>query len=216
MSGNCYFCQLCINAPAYCLFDSLYTNINLVHGNDPSFKLRCELTPLCGSIYRTLPSYKSHIYKNHRDLIAKSLDKVDTFSTSNDDSNNNFALSYADDYEFDHERTNNDNDENLQSTNEYDEEMEVDYPLFTKTISEHDEEPFDMRKFQKYYTGFLLELREQHLLSQNIITSVTSNFSILFNIVLKIIKSTGSGANSATTAAVPIIKVEEIINQIIS
>ncbi|CAF4524634.1 unnamed protein product [Rotaria sp. Silwood2] len=215
MSGNCYFCQLCINAPAYCSFDSLYTHINLGHGNDPSFKFRCELTPLCGSIYRTLPSYKSHIYKNHRELIVKSLDTVDTFSTSNDDSNNNFALSYADDYEFDHERTNNDNNENLQSTNEYDEEMEVDYPLFTKAILEHDDAPFDMRKFQKYYTGFLLELREQHLLSQNIIRSVTSNFSILFNIVLKIIKSTGSGANSATTAAVPIIKVEGIINQII-
>ena len=51
--------------------------------------------------------------------------------------------------------TDDNNDENFQSTNEYDEEMEVDYPIFTETILEHDEEPFDMRKFQKYYTGFL-------------------------------------------------------------
>ncbi|CAF2035727.1 unnamed protein product [Rotaria magnacalcarata] len=241
MSGNRYFCQLCINAPAHCSFDSLYIHINLVHGNDPSFKLRCELTPLCGSIYRTLRSYKSHIYKNHREFVGKPLDKVDTLSTSNDDLNNNFTLStsnddlnnnftlstsnddlnnnfilyYADDYEFDQERTNNGNDENLQSTNECDEEMEVDYPLFTKTILEHDEEPFDMRSFRRYYAGLLLELCEKHLLSQNIITSITSNFPILFHIFLKIIKRTVSPANSATTTAVQIIKLEEIINQII-
>jgi uncharacterized C2H2 Zn-finger protein len=130
MSGNCYFCQLCINSPAYCSFDSLYTHINLVHGNDPSFKLRCELTPVCGSIYKTFPSYKSHIYKHHRELISKSLDKEDTVLPSNDDSNNSFTFSYSDDYAFEHERTNNNNNENFQSTNEYDEEMEVDYPLF--------------------------------------------------------------------------------------
>ena len=51
--------------------------------------------------------------------------------------------------------------------------MEIDYPLFTETILEHDREPFNMKKFQKHYTSFLLELREQHLLSQNIITSIT-------------------------------------------
>jgi hypothetical protein len=164
MSGNCYFCQLCINSPAYCSFDSLYKHINFVHGNDPSFKLRCELTPLCGSIYRTFPSYKYHIYKYHRELISKSLDKQDIFSPSNDDSNNSVIFSDADDYAFEYERTKNNNNENFQSMNEDDEEMEVDYPLFTETILEHNEEPFDMKKFQKYYTGFLLELREQHLL----------------------------------------------------
>lgn len=34
MSGNCYFCQLCINSLAYCSFDSLYTHISSVHVND--------------------------------------------------------------------------------------------------------------------------------------------------------------------------------------
>jgi hypothetical protein len=215
MSGNCHFCQLCINSPAYCSFDSLYAHINLVHGNDPSFKLRCELTPLCGSIYTTLPSYKSHIYKNHRELISKSLDKEDIVSPSKDYSNNSFTFSYADDYPCEYETTNNDDNETFQSTTEYDEEMEVDYPLFMQTILEHDGEAFDMKKFRKYYTGFLLELREQHLLSQNIITSITSNLSVLFNIVLKIIKSTGIDGNEPTAAVVPIIKVEEIINQTI-
>jgi uncharacterized C2H2 Zn-finger protein len=205
-----------MNSPAYYSFDSLFTHINFVHGNDPSFKLRCELTPLCGSIYRTFPSYKSHIYKHHRELFLKSFDKEDKLPPSNDNSNNSFTFSYAEDYAFEHERTNNNNNENLYSTNESDEEMEVDYPLFTEIILEHDGEPFDMKKFHKYYIGFLLKLSEQHLLSQNIITSITSNFSFLFNILLKIIiKSTKNDANAATASMIPIIKVEEIINQII-
>jgi hypothetical protein len=215
MSGNCYFCQLCINAPAYCSFDSLYSHINLVHCNDPSFKLRCELTPQCGSIYRTLPSYKSHIYKYHRELISKSLDKEDIFSPSNDNLNNTFTFSYADDDCTSEHESDNNNNEDFQSSNEWEEEIEVDYPLLTQTILEHDEEPFNMKKFQKFYTGFLLELRENHLLSQNIITSITSNFSLLFNIVLKMIKSTASGENAAKTAVVSVIKVEEIINEIV-
>ena len=103
MSTNYYFCQLCINSPAYCSFDSLYTHINFVHGNDPSFKVRCELTSLCGSIYRTFPSYKSHIHKYHRELISKSLDKENVSSPFNNGSNNNFTFSYTNDHAFEHE-----------------------------------------------------------------------------------------------------------------
>ena len=87
MNGNCYFYHLCINSPEYCSFDSLYRHINFAHGNDPSFKVRCVLTPLCDSIYRTLSSYESHICKHYRELISKLLDK-DIFSLSNDDTNN--------------------------------------------------------------------------------------------------------------------------------
>ena len=184
MSASCYFSQLCINSSAYSSFDSLYTHINFVHSNDPSFKIRSKLSPLCGSIYETLLSYKSHIYKHHRELISKTLDKH-IFSRSNNDSNNSFTFSYADDNAFEHETT--DNNENFHSTNEYNDEMEVDYPLFSRTIFGRDKDLFDMKKFRKYYTSFLLELCEQHLLSRNIITSITSNFSLLLDIVLKMI-----------------------------
>ena len=111
MSASCYFCQLCINSSAYSSFDSLYTYINFVHSNDPSFKISSELSPLCGSIYKTLSSYKSHIYEHHLELISKTLDKH-IFSPSNDDSNNCFIFSYTDDNAFEHEAT--DNNENSQ------------------------------------------------------------------------------------------------------
>ena len=215
MSENSYFCQLCSSTSAYYSFDALYSHINLVHGNHPSFKLRCELTPLCGSIYRTLASYKSHIYKHHRDLISKSLDKVDTLSRSNDDSNNDYTFCYADDDDFEPETINNQNDDNFELVNEYDEETELDYPLFTETTLAHDQELFSVKKFQKYYTRFLLELREHHLLSQNIVSSITSSLSVLFNIVLHIIKQTGSDTSTTASAVIPIVKVEETIKQTI-
>ena len=91
----------------------------------------------------------------------------------------------------------------------------MNYPLFTETVLEHDKEPFTMKKFQKYYTGFLLTLREQHILSQNIITSITSHLSFLFNIVFKIIKSAGSDTNAETATVIPMIKLEEIISEAI-
>ncbi|CAF4226295.1 unnamed protein product [Adineta steineri] len=147
MNGNYYFCQLCINSPAYSSFDSLYTHINFLHGTDSSFKVRCELNPECGSINRTFPSYKSHIYKNHRELISKSADKKDMICSIDDDSNNSFQFSYADDGTFEREIIDNENEENFQSTTEYDDAMDVDYPIFTRTTLENDEESFDMRKF---------------------------------------------------------------------
>ncbi len=92
MNRNCYYCQLCINSLAYSSFDSLYLHINAVHGKSPSFKLRCELTPLCGSIYRTFASYRTHIYKYHRKLISKSNDKEDVPSCSHHASNNELGV----------------------------------------------------------------------------------------------------------------------------
>ncbi|CAF3502492.1 unnamed protein product [Rotaria sordida] len=215
MSENSYFCQLCSSTSAYYSFDALYTHINLVHGNDRSFKLRCELTPLCGSIYTTFASYKCHIYRHHRDLISKSLDKVNELSCPDGSLNNDYAFCYADDDGLEPQTINNQKDYSFELMNEYDEETELDHPLFTETNLKHDEEPFYMKKFQKYYTRFLLELREQHLLSQNIISSITSNISVLFNIVLNIIKRTGNDANTTATAVIPIVKVEETINQTI-
>ena len=99
--------------------------------------------------------------------------------------------------------------------NEYDEEAGFDYPLFIKTTLAHDQELFNVKKFQKYYTRFLLELREHHLLSQNIVSSITSSFSVLFNIVLHIIKQKGSDTSTTAPAVIPLVKVEETIKQTI-
>ncbi len=102
---------MCINAPAYCSFDPLYTHINFVYGDDPSFKVTCELISLFGSIYRTFSSYQSHI--NSYQLVSKSLDREDA-SPFNSGSNNNFTFSYTNDHASEHETTDNNNNNNFQ------------------------------------------------------------------------------------------------------
>ena len=71
----------------------LYIYVNLVCGDNLSFKYRHKLTPLCISIYRSFPSYKSHFYKHHRELISKFLHNKNknTFCLSNDKSNNSLV-----------------------------------------------------------------------------------------------------------------------------
>ena len=84
-------------------------------------------------------------YKHHRELISTFLDNEDTFYLSNDKSNNGFTYSYADNYAFEHEKTNN-NNENSSSPNEFNETVGTDYRLFTKTIIENNE-IFGIKKF---------------------------------------------------------------------
>ncbi|CAM4787986.1 unnamed protein product [Rotaria magnacalcarata] len=213
MSENEYFCQLCINSSLYCSFNDLYTHINVVHCNNTAFKIRCELSPLCGSIYKTLPSYKSHIYKHHRELIAQSFNKEDTSELTNSTSINSFTFSYANDNIDGNIETSNDSDAISCPSNVYEETMDFDYSLSTETILEKDNSEFDIRKFRKYYTGFLLELREDHMLSQQIITSITSHFSLLFTLILKMITATRQNL-STETVTIPVSEIEEIFKQI--
>ncbi len=72
-------------------------------------------------------------YLHHRELISTFLDNEDIFYLSNDKSKNGFTYSYADNYVFEHKNTNNHNDENSWSPNEFNETMGIDYPLFTET-----------------------------------------------------------------------------------
>ncbi|CAF1144225.1 unnamed protein product, partial [Didymodactylos carnosus] len=94
---------------------------------------------------------------------------------------------------YDKNGTNNDDNEQeqqvpdqpqVQQTNR----NEVFWPLFTDTINPEAHECLTIDGFKKHYTRFLLELREGHLLPQNIIRSITSQIVILIEIIHRIIQ----------------------------
>ncbi|CAF0880050.1 unnamed protein product, partial [Didymodactylos carnosus] len=94
---------------------------------------------------------------------------------------------------YDKNGTNNDDNEQeqqvpdqpqVQQTNR----NEVFWPLFTDTINPEAHECLTIDGFKKHYTRFLLELREGHLLPQNIIGSITSQIVILIEIIHRIIQ----------------------------
>ncbi len=78
-------------------------------------------------------------YKHHRELISIFFNNENTFYLSNDKSNNGFTYSYADNYAFEHEKTNNSNTENSSSLNEFNETVDIDYPLLTEMIIANNE-----------------------------------------------------------------------------
>jgi len=48
---------------------------------------------------------------------------------------------------------------------------------------------FDLSTFEWYYVRFLLELRERHLLLQNIVQSITTYLYSLLEVILKVIRT---------------------------
>jgi hypothetical protein len=109
------------------------------------------------SIYTSFPGYKSYVINITENLFQHSFTTKDTFYLSNDKSNNGFTYSYFDNYAFEHEKTNNNNNENPSSPNEFNETVGTDYRLFTKTIIENNE-IFGIKKFYVCYTGSLFYL----------------------------------------------------------
>jgi hypothetical protein len=61
---------------------------------------------------------------------------------------------------------------------------------------------FIFTKFAQFYTRFLLELREYHLLPQKVVSSISSNICILFDMILKLIKT------KSLSSSVPVIDFE--------
>lgn len=55
------------------MFRELFKHIQYAHNGQLDFKIRCELGPLCGSIYSSFSGYKGHIYREHTDLLNEDL-----------------------------------------------------------------------------------------------------------------------------------------------
>ena len=108
----------------------------------------------------------------------------------------------------------NNKNENFPSANNHNEITGIDYPLFSETILKNDKEIFDVKVFCKYYVGFLVEQRKQYLLSLNIIMPIIPYFSLLFNIVIKVITSK-TCADKETVSVLSMIETDNILNQII-
>jgi hypothetical protein len=78
---------------------------------------------------------------------------------------------------------------------------------FRGVVQLDNEQIFDLNDFEKYYTQFLLELRECHLLPQNIVQSITSNVLYLLDIVGKLIETKATQSSSDISfVPVPILR----------
>ena len=67
-------------------FSSLLSHLRFVHDNDPDFFLTCGIGG-CGKTYRKLASYRTHVYRHHKDTISSSFSyqSVDSLSADSVD-----------------------------------------------------------------------------------------------------------------------------------
>ena len=188
MSTAHYFCPLCTTPNVFTNYPLLFKHIRKEHREDSSFRIRCELSVFCGSRYTTFDSYRQHIYRCHRSLI-------DSFNNTNDS-----ILSAVGDITDDMEDffldplCNNQSNfiDNSDSLTDPDEEVgEMDYnflnfdPISIPVIDNN----ITFQKIAEFYTRFLLELREYHLLPQKMVQSISSYISTLLDMIIKLIKT---------------------------
>ncbi|CAF4178390.1 unnamed protein product, partial [Rotaria sp. Silwood2] len=206
MSQQHYFSPLCISSSVFHNYRTLFTHIRNEHREESPFNIRCELDAFCGSRYSSFDSYRNHIYCCHRSLLDSS-DNNDTVSSNTDD--------IVDDLEnlFCHPTFSNESDaiNDPESCIYPDEELhDTDHEFLnfdSPTLSINNEQLY-FSKLAQFYTRFLLELREYHLLPQKVVQSISSKTCSLFDIIIKLIKT------KASSAFMPIIDVEAIFTQV--
>lgn len=214
MSEAHYFCPLCQSPNLFQNYSTLFIHIRNQHREESPFNIRCELTAFCGCVYSSFESYRRHIYRCHRTLI-------DSFENSNGVASNIDVLGNLD-LEDSFSPTNFDNQPNADADSEpliypEDEFDDTDHRFlnFDPISFSCTDQQLGFERLAQFYTRFLLELREYHLLPQKIVQSISSNFCKFFDIMLELIKAKVlSSAVSVIDFETTFTAVNRIINSI--
>ena len=187
MSQTHYFCPLCLSSDVFQNYPALFKHIRNEHREEPSFSIRCELSEFCGSRYSSFDSYRCHIYRCHRSLID-SLESDNVISSNiNDVFNNGDDLFVNPDFN-NQSDFNEDPESFIYQDDDLDETNNLSLNFSSMSFSVTDTE-LCFNKLAEFYTRFLLELREYHLLPQQVVQSISSYICTLFDMILKLIKT---------------------------
>ncbi|CAF4062526.1 unnamed protein product [Rotaria magnacalcarata] len=173
--------------------------------------IRCELNALCGSRYSSFDSYRQHIYRCHRSLIDP-FDYDHSGSVAIEKALNDIGGSSVDCISSNEPDLTIDSDEFIYPEEEL---SEIDYQSinFGPILNNVFDQNTRFTKLTTFYTYFLLELREHHLLPQKVVQLIISNICILLDIIIKI---TNAKTLSACAPVIDFATVLREINQIIS
>ncbi|CAF2112263.1 unnamed protein product [Rotaria magnacalcarata] len=188
MSSQDYVCSLCIQAGSFPTFRKLFQHLQYVHNGQSNFKIRCELGTLCGTIYSTFNAYKTHIYREHLNLLDENLCRqsiqLDTEACDNI-SSSTCGVSYLD---FDIQ-INDAEDEFQDEQTEPDDDTSICWSLLKEARIQLSKQTIDLDAFERFYIELLLNLREGYSLPQNIIQGITFGFRSLIELIHELLKS---------------------------
>ncbi|CAF4397254.1 unnamed protein product [Rotaria socialis] len=188
MSSQDYVCSLCIQAGSFPTFRKLFQHLQYVHNGQPNFKIRCELGTLCGTIYSTFNAYKTHIYREHLNLLDENLCRqpiqLDTEACDNI-SSSTCGVPYLD---FDIQ-INDAEDEFQDEQTELDDDTSICWSLLKEARIQLSKQTIDLDAFERFYIELLLNLREGYSLPQNIIQGITFGFRSLIELIHELLKN---------------------------
>ncbi|CAF1556367.1 unnamed protein product [Rotaria magnacalcarata] len=206
MSPQHYFCLLCISSSVFQNYRTLFTHIRNEHREKSTFNIRCELDVSCGSRYSSFDSYRRHIYRCHRFLID-SFDNNDTPSPNTydivDDLENLFSHPTFSDESY----AVNDPESCIYPDEELD-DTDRELLNFDSTAVAIANERVNFGKLAQFYTRFLLELREYHLLPQSVVQSISSKICSSFDIIIILVKT------KASSSFISIIDMEAVFTHV--
>ncbi|CAF4089530.1 unnamed protein product [Rotaria magnacalcarata] len=205
---------------------SVHKHLQFVHNGQSDFKVRCELGPLCGNTYSTFTGYKTHIYREHTDLLDNASCKQEILiDTNTRDNETAIATSYDAQLDADNLMHNvEDERDQIESEIDDDDEDVICWPLLTEKTIQSSENKIDFDYFEKFYVDFLLNLREGHSLPQNIIQTTTSGLKSLIELVHELLKNENknsrakyqrSTTTSATDDSILLTDMKKVISNVI-
>lgn len=185
MSQQHYFCPCCVSTNVFYNYCAVFKHIRNEHRNESFFNIRCELSPSCGSRYSSFDSFRRHIYRCHRSLIDPFDNNDTTLSNTDDIANDLENLLY--DSSFTNQSDPITDPESCIYPDKELNDMDREFLNFDPNVSSGDDQ-LNFQKLARFYTHFLLQLREYHLLPQNVVQSISSDIYNLFEIIVELIK----------------------------
>ncbi|CAF4017675.1 unnamed protein product [Adineta steineri] len=213
MSTDIFLCNICKTDRSFNKFPEYFRHITLYHANEPNFKLTCNLSDSCGVMYKTFTAYKTHVHRYHKVLLNSSFEQ-----RGNNDTDDINQLSFLQpDTTADCSTIYDNNEDNIIYTDLMDDNPDDKWNIF-KTNNSFDDGKINLNTVHQQYTRFLLEMREEHILPQTVIQSITTHIVNLFDIIIELVEEQAKQENLAeqqpTAASISIDGLRKTIKKI--
>jgi uncharacterized C2H2 Zn-finger protein len=170
MSTRDFLCKICMTNRSFNKFPDYFRHITLYHANEPDFQLTCDISNSCGVMYKTFTSYKMHIHRHHKFLLNPPIQQQENNIINDIDK---LSIQQLDSAAVHPATTDSDHDDVIYTDFDND-DLDNQWQIPTSNVSRENEK-ISLITVQQQYTRFLLEMREQHILPQRIIQSITTH-----------------------------------------
>lgn len=202
MSTKDFLCNFCTTNRSFSKFCNYFRHVTLYHANEPDFRLTCDIFNSCGVTYKTFTSYKMHVHRHHKNLLNPVCQKPEN-SVINDMNTLTVEQSVSTLIYPDIVDKDTDNVIYADLNNDSDDSWDINATNISST-----EEKINLLTVQKQFTRFLLEMREQHILPQTVIQSITTHIIGLLDVVVELVEEQAKQENMTQQQSTTIISVD--------